>query len=142
LTTYADTSFLVSLYTPDANSRPAAELMRTAKLPVLITPLGELELTNALRLRIFRNELSSAQVKAASTLFRKDLEAGIFTVSTMPANTYESAKRISRRHTSRLGARTLDILHVASAISLHVDTLYTFDKAQRRLAQAERLTTS
>ncbi len=142
MTIYADTSFLVSLYTPDANSRAAAELMRTAKLPVLITALGELELTNALRLRIFRRELSSAQVKAAAALFRKDIETGIFTVAAMPPSTFESAKRISLRHTSQLGARTLDILHVASAISLHVDTLYTFDKAQRRLAQAEKLATS
>ena len=37
------------------------------------------------------------------------------------------------------GTRTSDLLHVAAALELGVDCLYTFDKQQRKLAQAVRL---
>jgi hypothetical protein len=49
LSTYADTGFLVSLYVLDANSALAATKIKQAKLPILLTPFGELalELANA-----------------------------------------------------------------------------------------------
>ena len=43
---YGDTSFLVSLYVLDANSARAAAAMKHAKLPILLTAFGELELIN------------------------------------------------------------------------------------------------
>ncbi len=141
MSAYADTSFLVSLYTPDANSLPAARLMRQARLPVLLTSLGELELVNALQLRVFRKELDPPKIKAASSLFRQDVEAGVFSLKPLSASSLERAKKIARRRTPALGTRTLDILHVASALVLQADTFYTFDHDQRRLAKAEGLAT-
>jgi predicted nucleic acid-binding protein len=35
--------------------------------------------------------------------------------------------------------RSLDVLHVASALVLHAETFYTFDEKQRKLAKAEGL---
>jgi len=46
------------------------------------------------------------------------------------------------RHTSTLGVRTLDTLHVAAALELKVDRFWTFDDRQRKLAEAEGLITS
>jgi len=39
----------------------------------------------------------------------------------------------------RLGTRTLDVLHFASALVLKADTFYTFDVNQGKLAKAEGL---
>jgi predicted nucleic acid-binding protein len=142
LTIYADTSFLVSLYTPDANSEPAAQLMQRTKPPVLFTPLGEAELTNAFYLRIFRKELNLSEVKRAFAMFREDLATGVIALKPLPGNAFQRAIQISRGSTARLGTRTLDILHVASALALSADQLYTFDNAQRRLARAEGLASS
>jgi predicted nucleic acid-binding protein len=139
LSAYADTSFLASLYVLDDNSALAAARMKRAKLPLLITAFGELELTNAVALRLFRKELSASQAKAAHALIRKDLEDGVLMVSPLPASAFERAKRIARRQTPRLGTRTLDVLHVASAVVLQVDTFYTFDTRQAKLAAAEGL---
>src|SRR2546430_17538533 len=75
----------------------AAARMKRAKLPVLIAPFGELELTNAVALRLFRKELSASQVKAAHALIRKDLEDGVLMVNALPASTFERAKPIARR---------------------------------------------
>ena len=44
------------------------------------------------------------------------------------------------RHAARLGARTLDSLHVACALELRAERFWTFDERQKRLARAEGLT--
>lgn len=141
MSAYADTSFVVSLYTPDANSVRASAVMSSAALPILLTPLGELELINALELRRFRGELDSNEVRAARAAFRRDLQTGIFDLKPVTAAMYERAKLLARRRTSRLGTRSLDILHVAAAILLHADAFYSFDRNQSKLARAEGLKT-
>jgi len=136
---YADTSFLVSLYVLDVNSARAASRMRGAALPVLITPFGELELANAVSFRFFRRELTGSQAKAAVSLFREDLRNGVFLSKTLPASAFERATRIALRRTPRLGTRSLDILHVASALAFKAAGFYTFDERQAKLAAAEGL---
>src|SRR5208282_2741993 len=84
LSAYADTSFLASLYTPDANSREAAPRMVRLPLPVFLTPLGELELINALQLRLFRRELRQPEIRAAYLAFRTDLHNGVMAVKPLP----------------------------------------------------------
>ena len=140
MSSYADTSFLVSLYVLDANSALVAEQMRAAKLPILLTHLGELELANALYLRLSRKELAPSKVKAAHTLFTKDIADGIYQLKPLLPTTFERAKLIARTQTPRLGTRTLDVLHVASALILQADIFYTCDRNQGKLAEAEGLT--
>jgi len=50
------------------------------------------------------------------------------------------ARRLSRRHTAKVGTRSLDIIHVASALLLRPEVFYSFDERQRRLAETEGLT--
>ena len=139
MSAYADTSFLVSLYVLDANSARAAAQMKQVALPVLLTALGEVELSNALYLRLFRNELVASKIGAAQALFAKDIEDGILELRSLSQAAYDRAKVMARKYTPRLGTRTLDILHVASALELKADAFYTFDRNQRRLAEAEGL---
>ena len=139
MSTYADTSFLVSLYVLDANSALAANQIKHAKLPILLTPFGELELANALFLRLFRKELVPSKVKAAYALLRSDIDGGIFQLKPLSAGVYERAKQFARRRTPQLGTRTLDVLHVALAALLQADTFFTFDRDQGKLARAEGL---
>ena len=138
---YADTSFLISLYSLDANSARAASEVNRLNPTVLLTPLGELELANALELRIFRKEASVSAVKAAQAKIREHVESGFFSLQPMPTTLYERARQIARRRSAQLGLRTLDILHVASALLLRAETLLTFDHRQLQLARAEGLRT-
>lgn len=139
MSAYADTSFLVSLYVLDANSGAASAQMRTTKLPVLLTAFGELEFANAISLRVFRREITPAQAKGAYSLFTKDVESGMFAIMPLPALLFKRASRLARVRTPRLGTRTIDVLHIAAALLLHADALYTFDRRQARLAKAEGL---
>ena len=113
--------------------------MKEALLPILVTPLGRLELLNALSLRLFRKELTLSQTETGRSLFEADVTEGIFILRSLPAAVYERAAAMSRRHTPKLGTRTLDVLHVASAVMLNAHTFYTFDRRQRTLAKREAL---
>ena len=139
---YCDTSFLVSLYTPDANSAPAARQCSRTRGALLITPLCELEVTNALQLRLFRKELTAREVAAAGEAYRNDLAAGLYSSHPVSAAVFEKASQLSRKHTARLGCRSLDILHVAAALVARASILYTFDENQKKLAAAEGLRTA
>jgi predicted nucleic acid-binding protein len=139
LSAYADTSFLVSLYVLDANSERAAAQIKRATLPILLTSFGELELANALFLRVFRNELAASKVRAAHALFRKDIADGVFQWKPLSGDMFGKAGQIAQRRTPQLGTRTLDVLHVASALVLEANSFYTFDRTQAKLASAEGL---
>ncbi len=136
---YADTSFLVSLYSVDANSAAAVQAMRAARGVLLLTTFTELEVVNALELRVFRKEVSPAQARSSLNDFEQDLRSGIFQLKPLPDNVFGRARQLSRRTTPRLGTRTADLLHVAAALELGSDWFYSFDRQQRKLAQAVKL---
>jgi len=140
--TYLDSSVLVSLYSLDANSAPAARLLENLKGERLISSYGQLEVTNALHLRVFRKELPSSQVQHALKIFEQDLRDGVFRLRALPEGVFERSARIARQTTPRLGTRTADLLHVAAALELGADYLYTFDDRQKKLAEALRLKTN
>jgi predicted nucleic acid-binding protein len=136
---YFDASFLVSLYTADSNSAAATGAIQTARAERLVTSFGELEVVNALELRVFRKEISAAEARYSLADWSRDLRDGIFQLRPLPDRVFERALRLSRRTTARLGTRTADLLHVAAALSLEANYLYTFDRQQRKLASAVRL---
>jgi predicted nucleic acid-binding protein len=139
LTAYVDTSFLVSLYSADANSAAAVQAMRAARGVLILTTFAELEVVNALELRVFRKEVSPAQAHSSLNDFEQDLRSGIYQLKPLPDNVFGRARQLSRRTTPRLGTRTADLLHIAAALELGADWFYSFDRQQRKLAQAAKL---
>ena len=136
---YGDTSFLISLYSPDANSAAASTTMQSSTGTHYITVFGELEVVNAMELRVFRKELTLAQAQSSLGNFEKDMRDGVFQLLPLSDPVFERARQLSRQTTARLGTRTADLLHVAAALELGADWLYTFDQQQRKLAQAVKL---
>ncbi len=136
---YAYTSFLVSLYSLDANSVSAAPTMRASSGDRFVSVFGELEVVNAMELRIFRKEVSATQAQSSLNDFEKDLRAGVFQLRPLTEQIFERAYQLSRQTTPKLGTRTADVWHVAAALELSADYLYTFDQQQRKLARAVRL---
>ena len=114
--------------------------MGKADLPLLLTSFGELELMNALHLRWYRRELTRSRAKQALALFQHDIVSGVYFLKPLAATVFERALRLSRKQTFRLGTRTLDVLHVASALEFRAKTFYTFDRRQGGLAHACGLT--
>jgi predicted nucleic acid-binding protein len=139
LRVYADPSFVVSLSSPDASSTASAHAMQASSGGCFLTTFGELEVVIAMGLRIFHKEGLPAQAQSALIEFEKDLRDGVFQLRELTDPILERAQQLSRQTTAKLGTRTADILHVAAALELGVDYLYSFDLHQRRLAQTVRL---
>jgi len=135
LKTYIDTSFLVSLYSPDANSSAAARVMKTSSGDRFLTTFGELELNNALELRVFRKEVSAGQARSSRKDFEQDLRNSVFQMCPLSDQVFERAHQLVRETTAQFGTRTADLLHVAAALELKADRLFSFDQPQRKLAQ-------
>ena len=137
---YADTGFLCSLYAPDAHTHRAVTRMSRQSLPLPFVWLHQLELRNALRLRVFRGEITPAQRDASLNAMLSDLSGGVLAVITPPlAEVMVEAERLSALHSETLGTRSLDVLHVASALVLGRSELLTFDNRQGALARAAGL---
>lgn len=138
--TYADTGALCSLYAPDEQTSRAIARMGRLREPLPLIWLHQLELRNALRLRVFRREITRGQRDAALNAFLADAAAGVYASASPPWNDVMiEAERLSASQAEKLGTRSLDILHVAAALVLGAAEFWTFDKRQAALAGAAGL---
>ena len=137
----ADASFLVSLYGRDINTPLAEQWMRSAGVPIWLTPFGWFEAENALRLSVFRGRLSPDELTVALSGMQVDESTGILLVRDFPASTIAGAAgMLSGQTTQTQGGRAFDVLHVAAAKLLGADTFLSFDGRQRELADLAGLT--
>ncbi len=140
MTAYADTAFLCSLHAPDAHTRRVVAWLQRHRAPLPFTGLHRLEFRNALRLRVFRREITAEQRESAIQAMLSDLAAEVFTSAEPPwPEVLLEAERLSAGHSENLGTRSLDILHVASALVLGARDFLTFDLRQAALAKAAGL---
>lgn len=137
---YADTGFICSLYAPDANTNSAAGSMNAQREPVAFSWLNQVEFRNALRLRVFRKEISERERDHSLNLLLADLSDGIFENRELPqSSVLIETERLSAQHSQKVGTRSLDILHVAMAVVSGCERFLTFDSRQRKLALAAGL---
>lgn len=133
---YGDTSFLVSLYVQDGNTARALTAVESGATPLLFTPLIRHELRNALRLCVFRRQISTAQRESALHDIEADAEAGVLHLTPVDwPKAFTHAERLGRSHAEALGTRGMDVLHVACALALRAKRFATFDERQRQLAE-------
>ena len=140
MTAYADTAFLCSLHAPDAHTGRVVAWLQRPRAPLPFTGLHRLEFRNALRLRVFRKEITPEQRELAIQAMLSDIADDVFAYAepSWPEVLME-AERLSAGHTESIGIRSLDILHVASALVLGAKDFLTFDTRQGTLAKAAGL---
>lgn len=138
---YLDTSFLVSLYFNDRNSRTARERIVSAAPTVWFTPLHHAEWEHVIGQHIFRGELSLSEAQRLSSRLEQHRAEGRWLAAQIPDSAFEICAALGRRYASGLWMRTLDTLHVACAVELKAERFWTFDERQAKLAKAEGLKT-
>lgn len=139
--TYADSGFVVSLYRPTEGISPAAR-KEIGKVPgpVLISPLSLLEIRNAFNMAIYRGELDARERDAVMVEIQKHIAEGFFRITEVSqGEIYGKACDLSDRHTPRLLARSLDLMHVAAALLCEARFFLSTDSRQRKVAEAEGL---
>jgi len=138
--TYADPSALLKLYVHETESAAMSVWRARTKGALPMTPHGRLEIVNGIGLAAFRKAISAEASTDALASFEEDLagdryvEAGVLWRATL-----KRATELSRTHTSALGCRSLDVLHVATALELGLRCFVTFDGRQQQLARATGL---
>jgi predicted nucleic acid-binding protein len=136
---YADSSFFVSIYLPDVHSPEA--LRRMGSHPrIWLTPFHEAELASAIAQQVFRGIALPADADRTFRNVAKNRDTWI--QIGFPETAFKTAIKLARTHVSRLGTRTLDSLHVASALELGAQQFWTFDERQAKLAKAVGLKVS
>lgn len=110
----------------------------TGALPV--SEHGRLEIVNGICLAAFRKTISAEAMHDALASFDEDLADGRYVAAdVLWRATLRRAAEISRAHTTTVGCRTLDVLHVATALELALRNFVTFDRRQQQLARAAGL---
>ena len=136
MSSYADTSFLVSLYGRDANSGAAITLVSARRPVFMVTPFGEAEFTSIVFAVCGRPRgWTVTEAKAIEQDLARDLQAGVWQSEDWQAETWARAQELARRHAPTLSCRALDTIHVASALLLEADDFYTFDRDQAKLGR-------
>ncbi len=110
--------------------------MRTARQTIVLTTLGELEVVNAFELRVYRKEASPSQSKSYLQNFQEDLRQGLMELRPLTEEVFERALQLSKHTTAKSGTAAADLLHIAAALEMGAEFLYSFDKPQRRLASS------
>jgi len=139
---YVDTSVVVRLYIKEAYSQEASAWIRANDEAIPKTVFHELEFTNAIKLKQFRNEMTASEAETVLGRFSQHETDGIFY---RPAinwpDAFAHSLALSKSHTARIGSRSLDVIHVALALSMGADRFFTFDEKQSQLASAAGLQT-
>jgi predicted nucleic acid-binding protein len=141
---------MLRLVTGEADSPQAiAEYRRLGSPRLFFLALHALEVRNAILQRAFhqRRSVSSGERRrvarerdtARARLDSLVARGALLDVTVDWEAAMMRAANLSTAHTERLGARAIDLLHIAAAITLESDVFFTTDTRQAQLAKAAGL---
>lgn len=137
---YVDPSALLKLYLKEPESRAMAEWRKKIGDPLLVTHHGRVELINGIGLAAYRGIITDKIHDAAMAALDDDFAQGRYKQGdVLWRATLKRAGELSRKHTRSIGCRSLDILHVASALELEFKHFASLDVRQQQLARAAGL---
>lgn len=138
--TYVDPSALLKLYIHQPESALVSAWRARTKGPLFVTHHGRVEVINGICLAAFRTYISDDAMADALSSFDEDFAEGRYLQADLLWRAaLQRAADLSRQHTATIGCRSLDVLHVASALELEAKKFLTFDARQQQLAQAAGL---
>jgi predicted nucleic acid-binding protein len=133
---YADASALLKLYLHEPESRAMSAWCARMQGPLAVTLFGRVEIVNGVGLALARKLVPESVHRAALAALDDDFAQGRLTLADVSwRSALRLAEELSRARTPVLACRTLDILHVASALTLKSRYFVTFDSRQRKLAE-------
>ena len=133
---YLDSSAIVKLYVPESETPSVAAYVRGLKEPLPFSHLHEIEVKNALRLKLFRKEALSRPVSKSIRTIDEDVDLQILRRPELNwVDVFRRAEELSKRFSSRSGSRSLALLHVASCLLIPCPDFLTFDDRQATLAR-------
>jgi predicted nucleic acid-binding protein len=136
-TIYVDPSALLTLYVHQPESARMNAWRARVKGALAVTHHGHVEIINGICLAAFRKDISAEAMRDALASVEEDFADGrCIQADLLWRAALRRAAELSREHTPLVGCRSLDVLHVASALELERKHFLTFDARQQRLARA------
>jgi predicted nucleic acid-binding protein len=127
---------IVKLYFPETLSESVEKYVKENKIIIPFNSFHELEISNAIELKEFRNEISHEEKIGILHAIRDDKRNGILHPYPLSWNrVFTKSKELSAEYSSNFGTRTLDIIHVASAVCVGFENFLSLDERQNRLAE-------
>jgi predicted nucleic acid-binding protein len=143
MTAYPDTSFLCCLYRKQAFSAGALAYRKAMSHMLQVTELLHFEFIQAIELQVFLHArdrskgYSHADAQAISDRWNHHLSDGSVKIVGCDMDAViRHAQQITLGHTATGGHRSLDVLHVATAIHLGAKEFLSFDQRQIALARS------
>jgi predicted nucleic acid-binding protein len=143
---FPDTSFLCAFYRRQDNSPAAAAYFKAMPEALHVSGLLLYEFRQSVRFQVWLHarDKSKGYPQADGDRALADLQTDLDTGAVVPVtadwpDVHRLAETLSKRHTMTGGHRSLDVLHVATALHLGARNFLTFDTNQRKLAAAEKL---
>lgn len=137
---YVDPSALLKLYLHEPESAAMNAWRRRNPGPLAVTHHGRLEIANGICLAAFRRQINALAMSDTLASFDEDFAEGRYVQADLLWRAaLDRAADLGRAHTPQIGCRSLDVLHVASAIELGFRRFLTFDQRQQQLARAAGL---
>ena len=143
---FPDTSFLCALYRRQDNSPAAAASFKAMPEALHVSGLLLYEFRQSVRFQVWLHTRDpskgypQADCRRALADLQTDLDTGTVVVGTVDwPDVHRLAETLSKRHTIAGGHRSLDVLHVATALHLGAREFLTFETNQIKLALAEKL---
>jgi len=128
---YWDTSCVLALYAPEEITSQAAELASFEKGPLHSSAILEFEMTFAVLAKEVRGEIPRGSSGRVLAQFETDLQRGRFLLVPMGIDIKACTKDIAARALQAeppVFLRTLDGIHIATALELRASELITADK--------------
>ena len=136
---YLDTSAFLKLYIREADSEFVQAQVVSQDDPLPIWELQQAELINALRLKVFWDDIDANQADRLIAVFDQRMKRGQYFFPDIDRGDLMATFRTLSRDTPRTGCRTMDILHIACALQLAPERFISFDERQRLLASGAGL---
>jgi hypothetical protein len=134
---YVDPSALLKLYLHEPESHSMSGWRAKSRSPISVTHHGRVELVNGIALAAHRRLIDGPTFDAALAMLDDDFEKGRYIQADLLWRAaLKRAAELSREHSRALGTRSLDVLHVASALELGFRLFISFDSRQQSLVRA------
>jgi len=136
LNAYYDTGILLKLYTAEPESDAVREFVTGRAEAIPFLSIHRSECASALHLRAFRGECSIATANRALGDIDNDVRSDVLRVFKPDwEKVWWRSADLAQAHAAVVGCRTLDTLHVASALEMGFRLFVSSDSRQAKLAE-------
>ena len=136
----ADSSLIVALYLAEVDSARADTACADVPPPIQLTDWHREEIAHAFQRAVKNGRITAAQAELLWQDFTDDVTAGRFEIASIDhAAVLSRTLALTQKHTATTGTRSLDLIHIATALEIEAADFLSFDHRQRLAANDEGL---